>query len=157
MPTSAARAKVATGTTIKTLLQLKSTIPFKILAWGISFDASAAATPVMCELVETGTVAATVTALADADIVKMEGVSDQVNASTAGMTLSTSGTGYTASAEGTVTSTRSFDDELVAPTNQYIYQFPLGYEPKVIAGNIARIRVTAPATTNAICWVEIDI
>ena len=52
------------------------------------------------------------------DIVKLEGA-DQAAASVAGLTLATSGTGYTSSAEGTITASRLFDAQLVAPTNQY--------------------------------------
>lgn len=158
MPTTASLAAggVSTGTAIKTLLQLKPFNVGKIVAWGISFDGSAAATPIEVELLETGTVFATVTASADADIFKLEGA-DQANASVAGLTLSTSGTGYTASAEGSIVATKVFDAELVAPTNQYIYQFPLGQEPKLLIGNAYRIRVKAGAAVNAICWIELDI
>lgn len=154
-PTTAAQAPVATGTAIKTLLQLKPFNQGKIVAWGISFDGSTAATPIKCELLETGTVFATVTASVDADCVKMNGT-DQAVASVAGLTLGTSATGYTASAEGTITTTRMFDAELVAPTNQYIYQFPLGQEPVMVIGNATRVRVTAGTTVNAICWIEVE-
>ena len=155
-PTTAGIAKVATGTSIKTLLQIKPFNQMKIVAWGISFDGSAAATPILCELVETGTVFATVTASADADVMKMNGA-DQAVSSVAGFTLGTSATGYTATVEGSTTVTRVFDTQLVAPTNQYIYQYPLGQEPVLVIGNATRIRVTAPATVNAICWIEVEI
>lgn len=155
-PTTAAQQAVTTGTSIKTLLQLKPFNQAKIVAWGISFDGSAAATPIKCELLETGTVFATVTASADADCVK-QGGTDQAVASVAGLTLGTSATGYTATDEGTITTTRMFDAQLVAPTNQYIYQFPLGQEPVLIIGNSCRIRVTASAAVNAICFVEVEI
>lgn len=156
MPTAAVLPKVATGTSIKTLLQLKPFNQVKIKAWGISFDASAAGTPVVAELLETGTVFATVTAYADADVHKLDGT-DQAVASIAGLTLGTSASGYTASAEGTITTTRLFDSELIGPTNQYIYQFPLGQEPVLVIGNALRIRVKAEAAVNAICWVEVEI
>lgn len=156
MPTTAAIAAVTTGTAIKTLLQLKGFNVFKILAWGISCNGSAAATPIKAELLETGTVNATVTAHVDADVHKQEGA-DQAAVSVAGLTLATSGTGYTASAEGTITATKIYDAQFVAPTNQYIYQFPLGQEPKVIIGNILRVRVHAGAAVDAICWVEIEV
>lgn len=156
MPTTAKFVAVTTGTSIKTLLQLKPFNQCKIVAWGISFDGSAAATPISVELLETGTVFATVTASADADCHKLQGT-DQAVASIAGLTLSTSGTGYTASAEGSITVTRLFDAQLVAPTNQYIYQFPLGQEPVLVIGNSCRIRVHAGAAVNAICWIEVEI
>jgi hypothetical protein len=156
MPTTAAQAVVTTGTAIKTLLQLKPFNQAKIVAWGISFDGSTAATPIKCELLETGTVFATVTASVDADCVKMNGA-DQAVASVAGLTLGTSATGYTSTAEGTITTTRVFDAQLVAPTNQYIYQFPLGQEPVMVIGNATRVRVTAGAAVNAICFIEVEI
>lgn len=156
MPTTAAQAVVTTGTSIKTMLQLKPFNQCKIVAWGVSFDGSAAATPIKVELLETGTVFGTVTASADADCIKMNGA-DQAAASVAGLTLGTSATGYTCTSEGSITTVRMFDAQLVAPTNQYIYQFPLGQEPVLVIGNATRIRVTAAAAVNAYCWIEVEI
>lgn len=156
MPTTAAQAPVTTGTSIKTLLQLKPFNRGKIVAWGVSFDGFAAALPIRVELCETGTVFATVTASADADIGKLES-SDQGAASVAGLTLGTAATGYTSSAEGTVVAVKEYDVEFVPPTDKYIYQFPLGQEPMLIIGNAYRIRVTAGAAVNAYAWMEIDI
>jgi hypothetical protein len=158
MPTTASLAAggVTTGTAIKTLLQLKPFNVGKIVAWGISFDGSAAAQPIIAELLETGTVFATVTASVDADIYKLDGA-DQAAASVAGLTLGTAATGYTASAEGTITATKILDGQLLPPTSPYIYQFPLGQEPKLLIGNAYRIRVKAAAAVNAICWIEVEI
>ncbi len=156
MPTTASLVAVTTGTAIKTLLQLKPFNVGKIVAWGISFDGSAAATPIEVELLETGTVFGTVTASVDNDVFKLDGA-DQAAASVAGLTLGTSATGYTCTSEGSITATKIFDAQLVAPTNQYIYQFPLGQEPKLLIGNAYRIRVKAGAAVNAICWIEVDI
>lgn len=155
-PTTAKFVAVTTGTAIKTLLQLKPFNQCKIVAWGISFDGSAAATPISVELIETGTVFGTVTASTDADCVKLNGT-DQAVASIAGLTLGTTATGYTCTSEGTITTSRLFDAQLVAPTNQYIYQFPLGQEPVLVIGNACRIRTHAAAAVNAICWIEFDI
>ena len=156
LPAAAAPVTVTTGVAIKTLLQLKPFNQMKIVEWGISFDGSAAATPIKCELLETGTVFATVTAAVDADIAKYSGT-DQAVASIAGLTLGTTATGYTGSAEGTVTTSRLFDLQFIAPTNQYVKQFPLGREPVLIIGNACRIRVTAGAAVNAYCYVILDI
>ena len=156
MPTTAKFVPVTTGTTIKTLLQLKPFNQCKINAWGISFDGSASATPIAVELLETGSVFATVTSLVDADCFKLDGA-DQAVVSVAGLTMGTSATGYTASSEGSITVTRLFDVQLVAPTNQYIYQFPLGQEPVMVIGNSTRIRVHAGAAVNAVCWIEVTI
>jgi hypothetical protein len=155
-PTTAAQVAVTTGTAIKTMMQLKPFNQCKIVAWGISFDGSAAATPIKCELLETGTVFGTVTAYADADCVKQNGA-DQAVASVAGLTLGTSASGYTCTSEGTITTSRMFDCEFVAPTNQYVMQFPLGQEPVLVIGNACRIRVTAGAAVNCYCWIEVEI
>ena len=155
MPTTAAQAVVTTGTAIKTMLQLKPFNVCKIVEWGISFDGSAAATPIKCELLDTGTVFGTVTASADADITKFDGT-EQAAASVVGLTLGTSATGYTCTSEGSITAVRMFDAQLVAPTNQYLKQFPLGREPKCIIGNAVRIRVTAGAAVNAYCYMVLE-
>ena len=148
--TTAAPVKVATGTTIKTLLQVKSSgLPLSVIAWGISFDDSAAATPIEVELLDTGTVAATVTTSAAGDIIQLT----DPGGTAAALTLGTAATGFSASAEGTITATRLLDAQLVAPTNQYIYQFPLGQEPNIIPANYLRIRVTAAASVGAYCWI----
>jgi hypothetical protein len=151
MPTTTAQPKVATGATIKTMLQLAtpSTRQFRVIEWGISFDASAAAVPVNCELVETGAIAATVTAHVAAGVQPY----NDPNASASLATLGTAATGYTASAEGTITATRYADLQLIAPTNQYVYQWPLAQEFVMGVSRFLRIRVTAPATVNALCYM----
>jgi hypothetical protein len=159
MQTTAAFAPVPTGSAIKTLLQFQpsATIVAKIKEWGISFDGSAAATPIKVELIETD-VAATVTASATADITKLDG-----NALSGGnpvtnlIQVGVSNTGYTASAEGTIAAVRNFDLQLIAPTNQYLKQFPLGLEPVIQLSKFARIRVTAAVTVNAICYMIVEI
>lgn len=156
MPTTAAQVPVTTGTAIKTLLQLKPFNIVKIVEWGISFDGSALATPIKCELLDTGTVFGTVTASADANIAKLESV-EQAVASVAALTLGTSATGYTCTSEGSITAVRMFDAQLISPTSQYVKQFPLGREPKCIIGNAVRIRVTAPAAVNAYAYMILDM
>lgn len=157
MPTTASQVAVTTGTAIKTMLQVKggTTAPIRVCAWGASFDGSAAATPGIVELCETD-VAATVTTLATADIMRIDGDAliggDPV---TNLIPVGTTSTGFTASAEGTITAIRQFDVQLIAPTAQYIYQFPLGTEPLVQISKFLRIRVKFGAAINCICWVEV--
>jgi hypothetical protein len=154
---AAAPVATATGTAIKTHLQLLPVRPIRILEWGISFDGSAAAAPIRCELIHTTTVAATVTAHAAAGVAAFNdpglaaiGAND--------MTLSTAGTGYNASAEGTVTgSTRMGDLQFIAPTNQYVKQFPLGEEFQVPAAGILRIRTTSVASVNCYCYIVFNL
>ena len=158
MPTTAAQAVVTTGVAIKTLLQVKLGTQNKgrIVEWGISFDGSSAATPIKCELLETGTVFATVTASAAADIIKF-GDPNDVDPTTSNFIVSTTATGYTATAEGTISATRMFDVQLVAPTNQYVKQFPLGREPTVNVSTSLRVRVTANAAVNCYTYLVVEI
>jgi hypothetical protein len=152
MATTGPQAKVTTGTATKTLLQVQTsaTRPLTIVEWGVSFDGSAAATPIQCELIDTYAVAATVTAHVAAGVQPFDGVSDSPVST---VTLGTSATGYTASAEGTVTQSRTLDLQLVAPSNQYIKQFPLGMSPFVPVSHNLRVRVTAAAAVNAYAYV----
>lgn len=157
MPTTASQAAVATGTGIISLLQVKAsaTATFRVCAWGISFDASAAATPGICELIETD-VAATVTAHVNAGIHRIDG--DAIgngDTTTNILPVGTTSTGYTSTGEGTIAAIRTFDAQHIAPTNQYVYQFPLGTEPMVQVSKFLRIRVKFASTVNAICWVEV--
>lgn len=156
MPTTASFAAVTTGTAIKTLLQIKPFNIVKIKEWGISFDGSAAATPIEVELLDTGAIFATVTASVDADVYKFDGAEGAV-ASVAGLTLGTTATGYTSSGEGSIVATKLFDTQFIAPTGQYVKQFPLGLEPKCIIGNSVRIRVKAGTAVNAICYMVLEI
>jgi hypothetical protein len=150
MPTTAALAPITTGTAVKTLLQIAtpSTEQLRVVEWGISFDGSAAATPGKVELIETD-VAATVTAHVAAGIMKYNAPNDVASL----VTLGTAATGYTASAEGSITATRVLDYQQIAPTGQYLKQFPLGREPEVAASKFLRVRVTFAAAVNAICYV----
>lgn len=162
MPTTAAQAVVTTGTAIKTLLQVKlnasATHTAKVVEWGISFDGSAAATPIKCELLTTGTVKATITEFVAADIINyhpLEAAVTDDNPFAFGAAGDESG--YTATAEGTITATRMMDVQLVAPTNQYVKQFPLGREPIFAPAEFLRIRVTAGAAVNAYCYLVVEV
>ena len=156
---AAAPVKVTTGTSIKTLLQvLHPTQPLAVVEWGISFDGTSAATPGEIELCTTGTTAATVTAAVANDVTCLNAQVDPNLASAGGLTLSTAGTGYTSSGEGSVSApVRSGDLQLIAPTNQYFKQFPLGQPFWVPATNVLRIRVTFGAAINAYCYVVFGI
>lgn len=160
MQTVAAFAPQSTGTTIKTLLQVvpSATAIAKIIEWGISFDGSAAATPGKVELIETD-VAATVTASVAADITKLDAAALACgNPTTNLIQVGTALTGYTASAEGSITAVRNLDaPQLIAPTTQFIKQFPLGREPIIQVGKFGRIRVTFGAAVNTYAYMILDI
>jgi hypothetical protein len=159
MPTTAQPAPVTTGTAIKSLLQVKAsaTVGFRVVEWGISFDLSAAATPGTVELIETD-VAATVTAAVANDIVKFDDAALMGGDPTTNLLpVGTTSTGYTATAEGTITATRTLDTQLVAGTNQYVKQFPLGERPFVQISKFLRVRVKFAAAANALCYVVIEL
>lgn len=160
MQTTAAFAAVTTGTAIKTMLQVRpsATLPAKIKEWGISFDGSAAATPIKVELIETN-VAATVTASAAADITKLDGAAIAAGDVTTNLIqVGTTSTGYTSTSEGSITTVRNLDSpQFIAPTSQFIKQFPLGDEPVIQVSSYARIRVTAGAAVNCYCYMKIEI
>lgn len=148
--TTAAMAPVTTGVAIKTLMQLAppSGRNIAVVEWGISFDGAPAA--IKCELVDTGTVFATVTAYtsAAADITNVTNPGQQASQ----LTIGTGASGFTASAEGTVTVNELYDYQLLS-TNTYVKQWPLGREPMIKAGDALRIRVTAATAVNAICYI----
>lgn len=156
MPTTAAPVKQPTGTAIRTMLQLATSSgnPIKVIEWGISFDGTASATPVQCELIDTATVAATMsTAHVAAGVMLYDLVSDG-GASTLSLG-STALTGFATAAvtEGTITAIRTGDQQLIPPSSLYAKQFPQGREFMVPGGRFLRIRVTATATVNCYCYV----
>jgi hypothetical protein len=153
MVTTGAPAKVTTGTTNpKTMLQVLPSAgnPIVVKEWGISFDGSSANTPINVELVDTFLIAATVTA---ATVNEVQPYLRSADVGASSVTLGTTATGWTGSAEGTTVATRHGDLQLIAPTNQYVKQMPLGMEFFVPGGHVLRIRVTAPVAANCLCYI----
>lgn len=160
LATTAAPVKQPTGSTIRTMTQLKAGAGqyLSIAEWGCSFDASAAAQPGQVELFET-TVAATMsTAYVNADIQRFGNANGPQQGDTANLPIdvtgtATSGFATTAVTEGTVANYRCADLQLVPPTNPYLKQWPLGREFQVKAGNFLRSRMTFGATVNCYIYV----
>jgi hypothetical protein len=154
-PTTAAPAKQATGTAVRTMLQLATTsgAGIYIVEWGISFDGSAAGTPIQCELFATTVAATAMTALAAADVMAFSdpggAAADQLQFGT-GLTAYAPGAAVT---EGTVANYRGFDEQMIQPSGQYVKQWPLGREPQVLLSQFLRVRVTAPASVNCTTYV----
>lgn len=152
-PFTAPPTAVTTGTstsTAKTMLQIKPGTPkIRIVEWGYSFDAVPAA-PVKVELVTTGTVFATVTTLNAADIAKYNDATGPASQ----VAVGTSASGFTASAEGTITAMRQIAYQHDA-SQMFKQQFPLGREPEVNGGESLRVRVTmgSAAALNMSCYV----
>lgn len=155
MPTTAAQAAVTTNTAIETLLQVAtpSTTQLTLISWGYSFDDPPGADAVV-ELLETD-VGATITQHVAA------GIQPTVPGSPASQVLiaTTGQTGYTATVEGSITTTRVFDAQSVSSTTA---ESVLSYErdwmpdarPIVAVSKFLRVRVTTPTTgVGARCWV----
>lgn len=160
-PTTAAQVGVDTGTAIKTMLQIKlATVALrgKIIEWGISFDGSAAATPIQCELLTTGTVKATISEHVASGIINLDPfATTPTDDFPFAFGAAGDETGYTATVEGTITTTRMFDMQYIAPTNGYVKQWPLGREPEFSQLDFLRIRVTAGAAVDAYCYVVVEV
>jgi hypothetical protein len=147
---TAAPTAVTTGTAIKTMLQVKPTTPIVIVEWGYSFDVVPTAL-VRVELITTGTVNATVTQFAAGDVVKYDDPSMGASA----ISLGTAASGFTSSAEGTVTASRLMDYQL-SWAQQFSKQFPLDREPGVVANDILRIRMTTATAINATAYIVFE-
>lgn len=159
-PTTAALAKVTTGTSIKTMLQIAtpSTRQIQLISWGFTLDA-VPGTAGQVELLQAD-VAATVTAHVAAGVMPlMPGGLGGQPASL--MTLGSSATGYTASAEGTPTATRVFDVGLI-PTSAgatdltYDYEWMPDARPIVAVSSFLRVRATFGAAVNMSTYVVWD-
>ena len=153
MPTAAAQASVSTGTAIKTMLQIAtpSTRQIQLIAWGFSVDSLQSG---VVELLQTD-VAATVIAHVAAGVQPLD-----PNAPPSLMTLSTTGTGYTASSEGTTAASRVFDVEQIASSSPgnlaYSYQFMPDERPTVAVSKFLRVRATFGTAVQLRCWVRFD-
>lgn len=157
MPTTAAQAAVTTGTSIKTMLQIAtpSTRQIQLIAWGFTIDDVPGADGVV-ELLQTD-VAATVTAHSASGVQPLD-----PNAPASLMTLGTSATGYTASAEGSITATRVFDAVSLSSTSgesalTYQYQWMPDERPIVAVSRFLRVRATTGSSAvDMRCWVLWD-
>ena len=165
LATTAAPTSQPSGTAIRTMMQLKVGTNFnggKIIEWGISFDGTSANTPGKVELVETGTVFATMsTAFAAADIQPWGDPNTAANTAGASgipFNLATTASGFATAAvtEGSITTTRMFDLQLLPPTAPYVKQFPLGREPMLNVGTSVRVRVTFGTTVNVFTYVIVE-
>lgn len=157
MPTTAAMAPVANNTSgaIRTMLQIATpaTRVMRPVRWGVTLS-SAPTTRVDCELIDTN-VAATVTAHVAAGVQPY----DRTNGTPASlMTLGTTATGYTATAEGSITATRIGDMKYIPiGASNLEYEWSLGREWEVAPSRFCRIRLTSTSTTiSSIVWMIWD-
>lgn len=148
MPTTAAQQTVATGTAIKTMLQLStpSTRQLQVISWGFTLDALQTG---VVELIQTD-VAATVTAHVASGVQPLD-----PNAPPSLLTLGVANTGYTSSGEGTPAATRVFDAWSTGPSASafYVYQFMPDERPILAVSKFLRVRATMGTTANMRCWI----
>jgi hypothetical protein len=154
---AAFQPKVATGTGIKTMLQLKTTRLIWIIEWGFFLDSAVAETPGSVELIDTNTVPATsLTAAVDNDFTKEDPNSGE--ADDLGVTYGTGNTGYTAGAEGTVNArTRVIDAPIWSSASGYSKEWALGRYPMMLAANYLRIRAHFGVDRNMRCFIKFGI
>lgn len=156
MPTTAAPSAVTTGTAIKTMLQLAtpSTRLIKVLGWGYSCDDPPGADSVF-ELIQTD-VAATVTAHSSTGVVPMgSGIPASL------LTLGVSATGFTGTAEGSITATRLWDvvsmssvSAEAAPKMTHERWWDWESAPVIPVSTFLRVRATTPTTAvDMRCWI----
>ena len=155
MSTTAPMAGVAIANGTKTMLQIAtpSSRQAQVIAWGYSFSVTPPGITTV-ELLQTD-VAATVTAHVAAGIQPSD-PNAPASLCAGGINL----TGYTATVEGSVAATRTFDNQQlgIAAGNDdlvYTYQFMPDEERPIIAvSKFLRVRVTGTSTTPLfLCWV----
>lgn len=142
VPTTAAMARIATGTAIKTHLQITAptTQDPVIVAWGVDFETTPSVF-VHAELIQTTTVAGTgATAVTPSPI-------------RSGTTPCATTAGFAPTAEGTVVATTKVFDDKILLSNSFAWEFSLGREPVLSASQVCRIRLTTATTINALCWI----
>lgn len=144
VPTTAAMVRVATGTSIKTHLQLTapSNQDLTIVGWGVEFEAVPTAF-VNVELIWTTTVAGgTPTAVTPTPL--------------RGSTASAATAGFAPSTEGTVVATTRVLDDVLLMSNLYTKEWSLGREPILDASGVLRVRMTTATTINALCYIDFE-
>jgi hypothetical protein len=126
----------------KTILQIKAPAVqgIRILEWGYALSAAPTA-PVQIELVDTAAIAATVTTIGSG--IRAYGNGNQTSSN---CQTGTSASGFNATAEGSITSSRLLAYQY--ETGMYFkQQFPLSREPDILPGDCLRIRATPGSGT----------
>jgi hypothetical protein len=166
MATTAAPTKQPTGSAIRTMMQLKPAtgVILRPVAWGCSFDinGTVGGVPGVIELIETDVAATMSSAFAVADIQPYGDANAPANTAGSGgvpLNLATTASGYATAAvtEGTTTVSRMADLQLIAPTNQYMQQWPLGREFECVPGRFLRVRATLAVTANMLTWIVFEV
>lgn len=145
-------AYTTTGSRMMIQLDVPSTIQLRIVEWGISFNGSAAATPNTVELSQAATGTTVTTAYTSSTLLPL----NDPNAPASKLTLATSGYYSAAVTRTSTTVTRVFDSQFVAPTNQYIKQWPLGREPIVAVSSKVQLSMNLQAAVTALAYIMFE-
>lgn len=156
MVTTATLSPVTTGTAVKTMLQLAtpSTRQIQLISWGYSLDSPPTTSSSTIELLQAN-VAATVTAHVASGVQPLDPGSPASL-----LSLGTSATGFTATAEGTITSSRSLDSIHISGGTStavkdisYVYQWMPDERPIINNSSFVRVRVDMSTAVNMSCWI----
>jgi hypothetical protein len=143
---------VSTGTSVKTMLQLAtpSSRMLQVVSWGFSISGAQAGTVSLCA----ENAGDTVTAHVASGLMPMDG-----NLPASLLTLGTTATGYTASAQASPTTVRMFDSQLIAGTAgdnelNYSYQFLPDEQPVVNISSWLKIKASFSVAVNMQCYIN---
>ena len=167
MATTAALRKVATGTAVRTMLQIStpSTRQMVPISWGFSLDAPPTATG-RVELIQTDVAATALTAHVAAGLQPLD-----PNAPASLMTLGTGNTGYmvaggSAPTEGTTTASRTLDQKEIpigasatgttGTDLTYEHVFTQAERWIIAVSKFLRVRATFGGSVNMLCWLVWD-
>jgi hypothetical protein len=145
--------RVATGTALKTLLQVgvPANNPINVWGWGVAFRGVAAADPPGELYLIDSDVAATVTSLTP-DLWQFP--TDIPSICVGGAAL----TGHTATAEGTITASRMLDVQQIHPQTGYSVWLPSDARARVgqTTARYLRVRANFSVNIDAVPWVLWD-
>lgn len=145
---AAAPIKVATGATIKSMIQvlIPSTVACRVVEWGCSFDTPASASIINVELFGTTTALThnTDVTYAPVEYGSFSGVTALTTCQAA------AGGAFT---ETTPSAYRPCDLQTIVPPFNYVKQWPLGREFQSNVTTYIRVRVTATVTCGMYAYI----
>lgn len=141
----------ATGAKCAIQLSTPSTTQIRIVEYGVSFNGSAAATPATVTLAQAGTASTMSSPHSTSTIVP---IGDNAKASS--LTMGTGASGFGNGGIASNTTSKMFDAQFVAPTNQFIKQWPLGREPILVGSSLLQLRFNTSATVSALAYIVFE-
>jgi hypothetical protein len=148
----AAGTSYATGAKVALQIGIPSGGQIQLIEWGISADASTAATPALVEIASTASASTVSTAHTTTTVKPL----NDPNAAASRLTMSTTGTGFGNGAITTNTTLRMADRQYLPMTAPFVKLWPLGCYPTFGATGAAefvQLRINTTATVNVICYM----